>query len=120
MNYVLFPFLVVFFTTYSQIALRMRLKSTDLSLQNLNYKLILTLITDFWICSAIIALLMSFVSWSIVLSSDLNTAKTYPIVTSLTILIVSFLNIIFFQDKISLGNVLGGCMLLGGIYLILR
>ena len=120
MPYALFPSLVIFFTVYSQFVLRMRLQSVDLSFKNLNSKLILTLCTDFWIFSSIVSLFMSFVFWSVVLSSNINVTKTYPIVTGLTIFFVSLLNVLFFNDKIGLSNVFGACMLLTGIYLILK
>jgi multidrug transporter EmrE-like cation transporter len=116
---ILLPLLVILFTTYSQLVLRVRLQnqSPGLSVQNINLGYFINLFTDVWLCSAIVAFFLSFVFWTLALSGNLNVTKAYPIVSSLTIFLVSFSNYLFFQDKMNLINLVGGVFI--GIFLLL-
>ena len=116
------PLFVILLTTYSQLILRLRLhnKPISLSLQNININSLLGTFTDFWILSSIGSFLLSFICWSLVLSSNLNATKMYPIVASLTIFLVSLLNFIIFRDKINPSNIVGGVFIILGVCLLLK
>jgi multidrug transporter EmrE-like cation transporter len=60
------------------------------------------------------------VCWSIALSNNINVAKAYPIVVGLTLLLVSFANMLLFQDKITYINILGIFVVIFGIFLLLK
>jgi multidrug transporter EmrE-like cation transporter len=120
MNYIVLSCLVIFLTMYSQIVLRLQLQNglPNISITNVNFYL--SLITNFWLLSAIIAFILSFFCWSLVLTHNVNVTKIYPIVTSSTILLVSLGNFLIFHDNIHSVNVLGGMFILLGIFLLLR
>ncbi len=119
-NFIL-TFLVVALTTYSQLILRMRVTSMSqiYTFEKFNLKSLLIIGTDLWIISAIGAFGLSFVCWGFALSGNLNVTKTYPVVCSCTILLVSLLNFLFFGDKINFNNILGGGFIIVGIFLLI-
>jgi len=118
---IILPLLVILFTTYSQLVLRVRLQnqSPEFSMQNISLEYFINLFTDVWLCSAIVAFFLSFVFWALALSGNLNVTKAYPIVVSLTIFSVSIFNYFLFQDKISMINLMGGIFICVGIFLLL-
>jgi multidrug transporter EmrE-like cation transporter len=121
-NNLILSILVIFFTTYSQIILRMRIKPSDdsFAIYPISYKSLIFLSTDVFIVSSIVSFMASFLCWSVALSNNINATKVYPIVASLTILCVSLANVCFFQDKININNIFGILLIIFGIIFVLR
>lgn len=122
MNNFFLAVLVILLTTYSQLILRLRFhnKMALSSVRDLNFSYFLSIFTDVWVCSSIVAFSLSFVCWALALSNNINVTKTYPIVTVLTIFFVSLSNLVFFQDKINAPNIIGAILIFLGIFLLLR
>jgi len=119
MSTIILSLLVVLCTTYAQLMLRIRLHSvSDASLLSLDYWMLL--LSDAWVWSAGIAFGLGFACWSVVIASSANIAKIYPVTTSLTLLTVSLINVMIFEDKLSLTNLVGGVFIILGIFLLLN
>ena len=120
MNNIILATMVVIFTIYSQVVLRMRLSSKPLTASLFNIDYWLDLITDFWILSCAASFALSFACWSLVVASSANVAKIYPVTTSLTLVLITILNIILFNDRFNMTNLLGGGLIVLGIFLLLN
>lgn len=110
--------LVILLTTYAQLMLRMRLHSKVSNSLALEYYI--NIITDVWLLSSVAAFLLSFICWSFALANNINVTKTYPIVSALTIFFVALSNFIIFQDKFEVSNIIGGLLIICGIFLLLK
>ena len=113
---------VILLTAYSQLILRFRMTTLDtsFSFENINFSLLYELATDFWLLSSIVAFLASFVCWSFALSNNSQMTRHYPIIVSISIFFVSFLNYLIFQDEMTFYNILGVALLFVGIFLLLK
>lgn len=116
---IILPSSVVILTIYAHLVLRLRLNKGGVvsCLQNKSF---IYAFTDFWVCSSIAAFFLSYVCWSLVVADNTNVAKIYPVVTSTTVLFVSFANFLVFQDRLTFINMLGGVFILLGIFLLLK
>lgn len=119
MHNILLPTAVILLTTYAQITLRTRLQSPRFSTQSICIKNFIKLCTDQWIFSSLMAFVLSFFCWALALSYDSNATKAYPVVTSLSLFFISFLNFIFFQEKITFRNIMGGIFIIFGVFFLL-
>ncbi len=120
MNTILFSTLTVFLTTYAQFVLRIRLRDNPISGSLFSIEYILYMLSDLWILSCAGAFGLAFACWSMVIANSANVGKIYFVTTSATLLIISLLSVIVFHDKFSMINILGGALVICGIFLLLN